>query len=201
MNNWQEYRFGDLVNFPPRVSLKRGDEYPFIDMEAVNPCDRFVESFQRKRYESSGCSKFANGDVLLARITPCLENGKIAQAKIGNGQVGFGSTEFFVFRSKEDLLDQNFLFYLSKCDLIWKSAVNSMVGASGRQRADAAFLKRVRVKIPKREVQKKIAAILSGCDELIANNKKRIALLEKMAQEIYREWFVRFRFPGYEKVK
>ena len=49
--------------------------------------------------------------------------------------------------------------------------------------------------------QQKIAAILSAYDELIENNKRRIALLEKLAEEIYREWFVRLRFPGHEKVK
>jgi type I restriction enzyme, S subunit len=201
MRNWQEHRFGDLVHFPPRVVLRKGDHYPFIEMDVVNPNNRYVESPQRKKYESSSCSKFANGDVLLARITPCLENGKIAQVRIADDQGGFGSTEFFVFRAKDELQDQGFLFYLTKCDLIWKSAVNSMVGASGRQRADATFLKKLRVTIPKPPIQRKIAAILSAYDDLIENNKQRIALLEKMAEGIYREWFVRFRFPGHEKVK
>jgi type I restriction enzyme S subunit len=137
-------------------------------------------------------------DVLLARITPCLENGKIAQVKLENNEGGFGSTEFFVFRSKPNLLNQSFLYYLVKSDLIWKNAVNSMVGASGRQRADASFLKRVKLVIPPLGEQQKIAAILSAYDDLIENNKRRIALLEKMAEEIYREWFVRFRFPGYQ---
>ena len=112
-------------------------------MDVVDPNSRYVENIQRRKFESSSCSKFANGDILLARITPCLENGKIAQVSINDNVGGFGSTEFFVFRAKDGLLDQAFLFYLSKCDLIWKNAVNSMVGASGRQRADATFLKKV----------------------------------------------------------
>lgn len=62
-------------------------------------------------------------------------------------------------------------------------------------------LKRIKIHLPPFPVQKKIAAILSAYDELIENNKRRIALLEKMAEEIYREWFVRLRFPGHEKVK
>jgi type I restriction enzyme S subunit len=200
MKNWQEHRFGDLVQFPPRIALKKGTTYPFIEMDAVNPCNRYVENPQCKKYESSSCSKFANGDVLLARITPCLENGKIAQVRITDSQGGFGSTEFFVFRAKTEVLDQSFLFYLTKCDLIWKSAVNSMVGASGRQRADAKFLKKVLVRIPKPAIQKKVAAILSTYDELIENNRRRIVLLERLAEEIYCEWFVRLRFPGHEKV-
>lgn len=201
MKNWKEHRFGELVQFPPRVELRKGEEYPFIEMDVVNPNSRYVESAQRKKYESSGCSKFSGGDVLLARITPCLENGKIAQVKMDKNDSGFGSTEFFVLRAKRELLDQGFLFYLTKCDLIWKSAVNSMVGASGRQRADATFLKRVRLELPPLPTQEKIAAILSAYDDLIENNRRRIALLEKMASEIYREWFVCMRFPGHEQTK
>lgn len=201
MRNWKEHRFGELVHFPPRIVLRKGDEYPFIDMDVVDPINRHVENTQRKKYESSSCSKFASGDVLLARITPCLENGKIAQVKTANNENGFGSTEFFVFRAKDKLLDQSYLLYLAKSNLIWKSAVNSMVGASGRQRADATFLKKVKLLVPAPPVQRKIAAILSAYDDLIENNQRRIALLEKMAEQIYREWFVRLRFPGHEKVK
>lgn len=201
MNNWEEYRFGDLVYFPPRIGLKKGEEYPFIEMDVVDPSNRYVENTQRKKYENSSCSKFDNGDVLLARITPCLENGKIAQVRTANNESGFGSTEFFVFRAMDKLLDQSFLFYLAKSDLVWKSAVNSMVGASGRQRADASFLKKVKLRIPAPTIQRRIAAILSAYDDLIENNQRRIALLEMMAEEIYREWFVRLRFPNHKKVK
>lgn len=201
MSGWKEYSFGDLVDFPPKIQLKKGEEYPFIDMDIVKPENRYVTNLQSKKYDSSGSAKFADKDVLLARITPCLENGKISQVKISEGTKGFGSTEFFVFRAKVKLLDQNFLFYLSKSDLIWKNAVNSMVGASGRQRADASFLKRVTLIIPELDEQRKIAAIVTSYDDLIENNQRRIALLEKMAEELYREWFVRLRFPGHEKVK
>lgn len=62
-------------------------------------------------------------------------------------------------------------------------------------------LHKLRIKIPSVPIQKKIAAILSAYDDLIENNNRRIAILEKMAEEIYREWFVRMRFPGHEKVK
>lgn len=198
MIGWKEYSFGDLVDFPPKIQLKKGEEYPFIDMDTVKPENRYVTNLQSKKYDSSGSAKFADKDVLLARITPCLQNGKIAQVKISESTKGFGSTEFFVFRAKVDLLDQNFLFYLSKSDLIWKNAVNSMVGASGRQRADASYLKRVKFNIPDINEQRKIAAILTAYDDLIENNLQRIALLEKMAEEIYLEWFVRLRFPNYE---
>jgi len=120
---------------------------------------------------------------------------------LGKNNSGFGSTEFFVFRGKKEKLNQSFLYYLAKSDLIWKSAVNSMVGASGRQRADSGFLGNLRFRIPLLPIQRKIAAVLSAYDDLIENNNRRIAILEKMAEELYREWFVRLRFPGHEKAK
>ncbi len=201
MKRWQEYKFDDLVDFPPKVTLSRGEEYPFIEMEDVDPSRRYVFSQQKRKYENSSCSKFEDKDILLARITPCLENGKITQVRLADIKKGFGSTEFFVFRAKKGVTNQSFLFYLAKCDLVWKSAVNSMVGASGRQRADANFLKRIEINIPSLPIQEKIAAILSAYDDLIENNNRRIAILEKMVEELYREWFVRLRFPGYEDVK
>jgi type I restriction enzyme S subunit len=176
-----------------------GDEYPFIEMDAVRSDHRYVRSPSLRKYDSSSFSKFADQDVLLARITPCLENGKIAQVRMARDEAGFGSTEFFVFRAKPKVLDPSFLFYLSKSDLIWKNAVNSMVGASGRQRADATFLKKLSIRLPDVPTQQKIAAVLAAYDDLIEANRRRIALLERMAEEIYREWFVRLRFPSYQK--
>lgn len=76
--------------------------------------------------------------------------------------------------------------------------LNSLAGGSAQPLINQTLLSRIKTWIPECEEQKKIAAILSAYDDLIENNKRRIALLEKMAEEIYREWFVRFRFPGYQ---
>jgi type I restriction enzyme S subunit len=76
-----------------------------------------------------------------------------------------------------------------------------MSGASGRQRADRSFIKKLKIKIPDLETQEKIANILSIYDKLIENNNKRIELLEKTAEEIYKEWFIRMRFSGHENTK
>ncbi len=79
--------------------------------------------------------------------------------------------------------------------------LNSLAGGSAQPLINQTILSRVKTRVPDFKTQKKIAAILSGYDDLIENNKRRIALLEKMAEEIYREWFVRFRFPGYKKAE
>ena len=76
-----------------------------------------------------------------------------------------------------------------------------MTGASGRQRADKRFIQRLKLNLPDLPTQERIADILSAYDDLIEANNRRIELLEQAAQELYKEWFVRFRFPGHEKAK
>src|SRR5699024_8230052 len=131
---------------------------------------------------------------------PCLQNGKIAQAKELDGKPGFGSTEYFVFRGIKNKTDTNFIYYLSKSQWFKGNAENSMVGSSGRQRADAGFVRNLKINLPPLKTQRKIASILSAYDDLIENNLKRIKLLEEQAQQTYEEWFVRFKFPGHEEV-
>lgn len=189
----------ELIEFNPKVKFEKQEYYDFIPMENINPNEKFVSSVKKSLWDSNSGSKFENGDVLFARIYPCLDNKKIAVARV-DGQ-GFGSTEFFVLRAREGISDPNFIFYLAKTDLVVQNAINSYVGASGRQRADLNFIKRCVVDVPSFENQQKIAGILSAYDELIENNKKRIALLETMAEELYKEWFVRFRFPNYENTE
>lgn len=195
----QKMTLEELIEFNPKVKFEKQEYYDFIPMENINPNEKFVSSVEKSLWDSNSGSKFENGDVLFARIYPCLDNKKIAVARV-DGQ-GFGSTEFFVLRAREGISDPNFIFYLAKTDLVVQNAINSYVGASGRQRADLNFIKRCVVDVPSFENQQKIAGILSAYDELIENNKKRIALLETMAEELYKEWFVRFRFPNYENTE
>ncbi|TKA94576.1 restriction endonuclease subunit S [Cereibacter changlensis] len=165
-------------------------------MEDLTPGTRYVLS-SRNRVFSSGGAKFVSGDILFARITPCLENGKIAQVRLSKVS-GFGSTEFFVFRAKPNIADAAFVFYLCTTSWVRAPAEKSMAGASGRQRADMASVLSAEVPLPSLPTQKRIAAILSAYDDLIENNTRRITILEEMARRLYEEWFVHFRFPGHE---
>ena len=97
--------------------------------------------------------------------------------------------------------NQDFIYYLSRSEIIRKPAEQSMVGASGRQRAQIDVIKDIDIITPNLTEQQKIATTLSNYDDLIENNTKRIELLEKIAKLVYEEWFVKFRFPGHEKVK
>ncbi len=192
-------RLGDCVFCNPSVKLEKGKECPVIDIDKITVGRKFVENKDTVIYNGQGGAKFENGDTLMARITPCLENGKMAQARI-DGK-GIGSTELFVFRGKEGITDNEFVYYLFKQQHIRDLAANSMSGASGRQRADLKFIKKIKLDLPTLPTQRRIASILSAYDNLIENNNKRIRLLEQMAENLYKEWFVRFRFPGYEKVE
>src|SRR5690554_790013 len=200
MEGWKEVKFGDVVQFPPKVRLKKGKSYPFIPMENLDSGIKYVKPLMEKEITGGG-AKFEEGDTLFSRITPCLQNGKIAQAKDLGNKPGFGSTEYFVFRGKDDVTNTDFVYYLSKSQWFKGNAENSMVGSSGRQRADAGFVRNLKIHLPPLPTQRKIASILSAYDDLIENNLKRIQLLEEQAQLTYEEWFVRFKFPGHEEVE
>src|SRR4051812_1347353 len=112
---WQEMAFSKAVVLNPRVQLTRGESYPFVDMGAVSADSRSVLASERRRFEG-GASRFAVGDTLMARITPCLENGKIARFAGDSGVTGHGSTEFIVIRGREGVSDTEYAYYLTRWD-------------------------------------------------------------------------------------
>lgn len=183
---WEKVAFSELVEFTPKISLDKDELYDNIPMDVVDGGIKYVQDVNQRIYTGGG-TKFGNGDTIFARITPCLENGKIAKVKGLEKGVGFGSTEFFVFRAKENLSDPDFIYYLAKTDLVRQPAIKSMVGASGRQRADKGVVEQIKVPNPPLPTQRKIASILSAYDDLIENNLKRIKLLEEKAQLHYKE--------------
>ena len=200
MSKWEEKRLEDIIDVNPPVKLKKGESYPFIDIDKVSPTRRSVTNEEVKVYDGQSSSKFCDGDTVFSRITPCLENRKIAKVSI-NGDAAFGSTEFYVFRAKKKKADARFTYYLTSSNAVVLPAINSMTGASGRQRADKRFIQRLKLNLPDLPTQERIADILSAYDDLIEANNRRIELLEQTAQELYKEWFVRFRFPGHENAK
>jgi type I restriction enzyme S subunit len=126
----------------------------------------------------------------MARITPCLENGKTALINIlDDDEVGFGSTEFIVWRAKADITDSRFVYYLSQSPDIRDVAVKSMVGTSGRQRVQQGVLNNYEIDLPDLDTQREIAATLSALDDKIAVNTKLNHNLEQTAQAIFAERF------------
>ena len=190
-------KFTEYVEVNPKTNLKKGEYAPFVEMANVSITYREPEKIEYKKYTSG--PKFKNGDSVVARIEPCLQNGKRFFWK--SDKIGFGSTEYIVFRAKEGKMDSKYLFYLLKTDYIKKSMVSSMVGATGRQRVNNDIFGQIEIVVPNIEKQKKIGRTLFLYDDLIENNQKQIKLLEEAAQRLYKEWFVDLRFPGHENMK
>lgn len=193
-------KFGEFCEIQPRVKLEKNQEYSFVPMEDVK-VDSNLQTSRRLRTYTGGGAKFCEGDTIFARITPCLEHGKISLVKKMDTVCGFGSTEYFVFRAKPNISTENYLFYLSKSAQITGPAIKSMTGSSGRQRARKEVIQEIDIEAPEIYEQIKIGEALRKYDDLIENNRRRIVLLEEAARLLYREWFVHFRFPGAEHVK
>lgn len=198
MSEWKKVRFLDVVHLNPRISLEKGVEYPFVEMSNVVPCARKPEKDVFKKYLGEG-TKFEQGDTIVARIEPCLQNGKGFQCSY---KQGFGSTEFLVFRPVNiNDLDCDFLYYYMGQQSIREAMAKTMVGASGRQRVNNKVFNDLQINLPPLSTQHRIANILSRYDSLIENYQKQIKLLEEAAQRLYKEWFVDLRFPGHENTK
>lgn len=185
---WISYRFSQFVDINPVVKLKQGEKYSFVEMKDIDGKIRYCDSLQERML--SGGSRFADGDTLFARITPCLENGKIAQVRNLKNGIGFGSTEFLVFRGKKDISDSDFIFYLSKWDEVRDFAEINLEGTSGRQRVNKDCFSSLKLSLPPLAEQKAIAAVLGSLDDKIDLLHRQNATLERMAETLFRQWFI-----------
>ena len=191
-NGWQEMPFSEALQINPTVRLDRGSNYPYVDMASVNADSRNAYSIEVREFKGGG-SKFQSGDTLMARITPCLENGKIARYQTkGDQQVAHGSTEFIVIRGGENLTDNDFAYYLTHWNEVRNYAIGQMTGTSGRQRVPVDSLDHLTVGIPPLDQQHTIAHILGTLDDKIELNRRMNQTLEAMARAQFKSWFVDF---------
>ena len=185
---FETVQLGDVVLFNPRESIKKGVIAKKIDMAVLQPFTRDVPSYELSEFK--GGTKFRNGDTIMARITPCLENGKTAKVNIlGNNEVGFGSTEYIVFRAKDGITDEDFVYYLVCSPVVREPAIKSMVGSSGRQRVQTDVLQSLEILLPDFETQRKIGGFLKSIDDKIALNTTINENLQEQAQAIYQAFF------------
>ena len=170
-SEWTTIRAADFIEFNPRLSIKKNAIATKVAMDKLQPFTKKIPATEQAEF--AGGSKFCNGDTIMARITPCLENGKTAFVDIlQDGEVGFGSTEFIVMRAREGISDPQFVYYLATSPLFRNVAIKSMVGSSGRQRVQQGVLDDLELVVPPREEQQKIGAFLALFDEKIALNNK-----------------------------
>lgn len=188
MTEWKEYKFSDFVEINPSVKIPKGISVSFVEMKDLDSSVRYCESSQKK--ELTGGSRFINGDTLFARITPCMENGKICQVRNLENGIGFGSTEFHILRGKEGVSDSNFVYYLSRWDEVRDHAEHNMEGSSGRQRVPKQAFDNLYLNLPPLDTQRRIASILTALDDKIDLLRRENATLEAMAETLFRQWFV-----------
>ena len=185
------YKLKDIIQFNPQEKLRKGIVARKITMEQLTPFNRFVQSNIFEEYK--GGSKFRNGDTIMARITPCLENGKTAYiSSLNQNELAFGSTEFIVLRSIKGITDSKYIYYLTISPQIREIAIKSMVGSSGRQRVQQSVLENYEMLLPPLDKQREIATILSSLDDKIELNRRINDNLEQQAQALFKAWFVDF---------
>lgn len=188
-SEWTKKKLSDIADFNPRETIKKGAVAKKISMDVLRPFYRDVPYYTEECF--SGGTKFRNGDTIMARITPCLENGKTAQVSILNdGEVGFGSTEYIVFRAKEGIADKDYLYYLVCSPEVREPAKKSMVGSSGRQRVQTDVVKNLEIDVPPLVEQRKIGSFLKSFDDKIALNDKINKNLEQQAEALFKAWFL-----------
>ena len=189
--NWTTKKLSEIAYINPRESIGKGVVAKKVPMDRLQPFCRDIPDFVLEEYK--GGTKFKNDDTIMARITPCLENGKIAKVSIlSNDEIGFGSTEYIVFRAIDGVSDADFLYYLICSPLVRNPAIKSMVGSSGRQRVQTDVVANLGIELPPLEEQRKIGELLKTFDDKIKLNNEINNNLEQQMEALYKSWFIDF---------
>ena len=193
--NWTTKKLSEIAYINPRESIGKGVVAKKVPMDKLQPFCRDVPEFVFEEYK--GGAKFRNNDTIMARITPCLENGKIAKVSIlDNDEIGFGSTEYIVFRAIDGVSDADFLYYLICSPLVCNPAIKSMVGSSGRQRVQTDVVANLDIELPPIEEQRKIGGLLKTFDDKIKLNNEINSNLKQQVSILYQSWFEDFEITN-----
>ncbi len=157
-----------FIELNPRENLKKGEIARYVEMKDLPEQGMWVSSQVSKPYK--GGSKFRNSDSLMARITPCLENGKSALVNfLEDGELAFGSTEYIVFRPKEKHY-REYVYYLVRNERFRRHAIKSMVGSSGRQRVQIDAIRNYKLKQPSEDLVEKFHNLMEPVFQRIKTN-------------------------------
>lgn len=181
-----------VVSINPRTDSSRfnhGSEIAFLGMADISEAG-VISSIQTRNFKEvqKGYTCFQNGDILLAKITPCFENGKAVLVQGLASEIGFGSTEFHVLRPSEEI-DRRFLFHL-----VWNrnfrlNGAQRMTGSAGQKRIPTIFLEEYEINLPNIEEQKRIAAILDKADSLRRKRQQTIQLADDFLRATFLDMF------------
>ncbi|MDE8742910.1 restriction endonuclease subunit S [Pectobacterium polaris] len=191
---WKIGNASELFNFNPLTSLKTGSLASYIDMDSLPVKGFMTKKIQKKEF--AGGTKFIKNDVAVARITPCLENGKTGlMSKLKEGEVGFGSTEFIILRGKEISLS-GFGACLARSDSFRQFAISNMTGTSGRKRIESKILETYTLPIPSKNLLMKFENIVQPFFDIMTSKS-----IENDELTALRDWLLPLLMNGQVTVK
>ena len=182
----------DIAELNPTLGKKLPAEelVSFVPMASLSAESASVETTQDRPYAevAKGFTPFLDGDVLVAKITPCFENGKIAQARLPRSH-GFGSTEFHVVRPRSGVAESRYLHHYLRLEEVRANGQRRMTGSGGQRRVPANFLADLAIPLPPLEEQRRIAAILDQAETLRTQRRTALALLDSLTQSLFLDMF------------
>lgn len=187
--SWPTVPLGQIAELNPSApKLAADEEVSFLPMADAQD-DGSVTVLEFRRYASvkTGYTGFADGDVLIAKVTPCFENNKIVQASLPTA-FGFGSTEFHVARAGDEL-DPRYLLHFLRQDWVRYAGERRMTGSGGQRRVPKQFLEQLPVPKPPLPEQRRIAAILDQADALRRLRRQSLSRLSDLGQARFEEAF------------
>ncbi|MGF7124786.1 restriction endonuclease subunit S [Rhodococcus sp. BE178] len=191
MTKWPTVMLGDIADMNPRLRESLAPDQPvsFLGMADASEDGTTTEGVERPFDDvRRGFTPFESGDILVAKITPCFQNGKIVQASTAR-PYGFGSTEFHVLRSKNDQLDHRYGLHFLRQEWIRIDGERRMTGSGGQRRVPADFLKSLAIPMPSIAEQRRIAAILDHADALRAKRRDALTRFDELTQSIFTDMF------------
>ena len=183
-------KLGDVCEINPKVDkLPNDTQVSFIPMQNVTD-DGKVDSSTIRTVEEvkKGFTSFRENDVLFAKITPCMENGKGGIARNLKNGFGFGSTEFHVLRPSSSVTSE-WLYYLLSWPVFRKECEKNMTGSAGQKRVPKSFLENYTLRVPPLDEQRRIAAVLDKVSDLIAKRREQLDKLDELVKARFVEMF------------
>lgn len=190
--SWPLVKLTEVAEINPRCPKDIDEEQmvSFVAMASASEEGLLLSEEPRILKDTKkGFTYFERDDVLLAKITPCFENGKTLRPHQISNKVGFGSTEFHVVRANLNKLDPTYLFYLLWSDAFRFLGTNAMAGAAGQKRVGTPFLKQLEIPLPPIDEQKRIAEILDKADAIRQKRKQAIDLADEFLRSVFLDMF------------
>jgi type I restriction enzyme S subunit len=189
---WPKVALDEVAELNPRLAetLTSDAAVSFVPMSAVSAETAGITDEETRTYAqvAKGFTPFVSGDVLVAKITPCFENGKIVQARLTQ-RVGFGSTEFHVVRPRANKLDARYTLHFLRRGNVRLAGERRMTGSAGQRRVPENFLAKLEIPLPPLAEQRRIAEVLDRAEALRAKRRAALAQLDSLTQSLFLDLF------------